>query len=491
MSVSAVQSGTLSNVPQQWSADGSTPTQSSTQSAAHTANTLTSYSGPAALDALPKSDFFQSLTSEAPKLLLGLIPGVGSFLLLGNIFAKVAEFAGTAKTAATVEPNRALNAANVRPKTGEGPKSQVDSDLLTKDPKTSEREREGGSHASAEERVQAEKTVSGRFGDASTGGSGSATCRADAGVRANAVSESGPNGARVAAGARAELGVSASARGEIHGDAGSIAGEANAYARVYAEGSVEASAGPTGARAKALAATGAEAGADAVVVAETAPLVKVGDYEWKAGASAQGKAVAGAGANADAEVTATYAPPELVGKVGARAFAGARAAAQAQIGTGPFRVEVGVEGRAGAGVEANFTFSLKDGRLEFGGMGALAAALGLGVNFKLSIDFQGLTNLVAGIFQQVATDAPDGHPGQTAASTISQFVQAAGPYAQKAFAPYSEFDFAENEKKKATESEVVPDRRRSDAEEAASRMLQREMNNLGKGARSRFEKSVV
>jgi hypothetical protein len=483
MSVGPVQSSSPV-IPQQDSTT-SAPSRSNAQSDA-AINSITSHLGNAALQAMAKPDFFQSLAADAPKLLLGLIPVVGPFINLVQIFSKVAEYSGTATPAqnASVIPNKA--GIPQQPK-----KLKEEVDEL----------RESGS-----ERVGVEHTERGSFGDARNGGSGSLTARADAGVRGDAVATVGPDGARVAVGGRAEAGVAVSARGEIHGDAGRVAGEANAYARAYAEGKGEAQVGPAGLTARASAAAGAEAGADARVCAETAPIVKLGGYDLKAGADASGYAISGTGASCGAEATATFNPPEVVGQVGARAFAGARAGAQASLGTGPFKLDVGIDARAGAGVEYGLDFSFKDGKFNMKGFAGIAAAVGLGTNFNLSIDFNDLGAMVAGIFGQVAMDAPKGSPGQAAAAGIADFVKFATPFAAKAAEKSSNIDLLNGEGAPKTERsgsvkrddpdlERLSQKERDAIQEAdlkrGQQNLERDLKQFGSGSRSSLGSSLV
>lgn len=470
-------------IPQQDSTT-SFPSRSNAQSDA-AINSVTSHLGNAALQAMAKPDFFQSLAADAPKLLLGLIPVVGPIINLVQIFSKVAEYSGTATPAqnAPVIPNKPVLPQSTK-------KKEDDNEL----------------RESVSERVGVEHTERGSFGDARNGGSGSVTARADAGVRADAVATVGPDGARVAGGVRAEAGVAVNARGELHGDAGRLVGEANAYVRAHAEAKGEAQVGPAGLTARAGASSGAEAGANAQVCAETAPIVKLGDYNLKAGANAAGYATSGTGASCSAEATATFNPPEIVGQVGARAFAGARAGAQASLGTGPFKLDVGIDARAGAGVEYGLDFSFKDGKLSMKGFAGIAAAVGLGTNFNLSIDFNELGSMVAGIFGQVAMDAPKGSPGQAAAAGIADFVKFATPFAAKAAEKYSNVDLLNGEGADKTERSGTVKRddpalgdlsqKERDAIQEADldreqRQLDTNLKNLGTGSRSGLDRRLV
>jgi hypothetical protein len=168
--------------------------------------------------------------------------------------------------------------------------------------------------------------------------------------------------------------------------------------------------------------------------------VKLGDYPVTAGAKADGYATAGTKADCSAEATATFNPPEIVGEVGGRAFAGARAGTHAKVGVGPFALDVGIDARAGAGIEGGGAFSFKDGKFEFHGFAGVAAAVGLGTTINFSIDFNQIGQMVAGIFGGVAASSPPGSPGQAAAAGISDFVKAATPFAAKALDQYATTD---------------------------------------------------
>lgn len=432
----------------------------------------------------------QSFAADAPKLLLGLIPVVGPFILLAQAFGKVAEFAGTStprhEAGAPVIPNKAP------PMPGQPKKAD---------------EKDGEARATWKEEVSLEHTERGSFGDARNGGSGSVTARADAGVRADAVATTTATGGRAAAGVRGEAGVAVNARGELHGDAGTVSGEANAYARAYAEAKGVAQVDLTsGASVCGTASTGAEAGADAQVCAQTAPLVKLGGYNLTAGASGNGYAVSGAGASCTAEATATFNPPEVVGQIGGRAFAGARAGAHASIGTGPFKLDVGIDARAGAGIEYGGSFSFKDGKLELKGFAGIAAAVGLGTNFNLSIDFNELGAMVAGIFTQVAMDAPPGSPGQAAAAGIADFVKLATPFVAKAAEQYANHDLLNGQgafkeevtgqtKRDDPSLESLPQKERDAIQErdlARQRdQLAADQKRFGAGSRSSLDRSIV
>ncbi|MBL8922206.1 MAG: hypothetical protein JNJ54_25375 [Myxococcaceae bacterium] len=437
----------------------------------------------------------QSVGAEAPRLLLGLIPIAGPFILLGQLFVKVAGFAGTAQPKPQQHPN-----APVIPNRAPPAQPGMKSPEATK-------EKDGEARASWKETASVEHTEEGRFGDARNGGSGSLTARADAGVRADAVAQTTATGARLAAGARAEAGAAVNARGELHGDLGSVAGEANAYGRVYAEGRGVAEADITrGVSATATASAGAEAGADARVCMQTAPIVQLGDYPVTANASANGYAVSGTGATCQATATATYNPAEVVAEAGARAFAGARAGTSATIGAGPFKLDVGIDARAGAGAEVGGFLKFKDGKLECQGFGGIAAAVGLGMNFNLTIDFNDLGALVAGIFGAVATSSPPGSPGQTAAQGISDFVKLATPFAAKAAEKYSKHDLLNGQG--GFKEEVSGQTRRDDpALESRSQQerdavteadlkrqrakLDEDQQRLGSGARSQLKRPTV
>jgi hypothetical protein len=482
MNVGAVQSSSPIIAQQDSTSSVASPSNAQAGSAI---NSITSHRPPALFDAMSKPDFFQSLAADAPKLLLGLIPVVGPFINLVQIFSKVAEYSGAA-TSTSNAPKSPTNAGAPQPK------PRTDETLARRE--------------SVSARVGVEHTEKGHFGDARRGGSGSVTARADAGARADAVATVNAEGARVACGARAEAGVAVNARGELHGDAGRVVGEANAFARAYAEATGEAQVGPAGLTARAGAATGVEAGADAHVCAETVPLVKLGGYDVKAGASASGYATSGTGASCSAEATATFNPAEIVGQIGARAFAGARAGAQASLGTGPFKLNVGIDARAGAGVEYGLDFSLTNGKLNLKGFAGIAAAVGLGVKFNVSIDFNELGAMIAGIFTQVATDAPRGSPGQAAAAGIADFVKLATPFAAKAAEKFSTFDLLQNNSA-ATEERSGAVKRDDPEVKAPSRnehhetdeadlrgqqkQLERDLKSLGMGARTRLDGPLV
>ncbi|MDP3503708.1 MAG: hypothetical protein Q8S33_25455 [Myxococcales bacterium] len=472
-------------VPQQDSTT-TVPGRSNAQSDA-AINSVTSHLGAAALDAMAKPDFFQSLAADAPKLLLGLIPVVGPIINLVQIFSKVAEYSGTATPAqnAPVIPNKTA--------VPQKPAKREDD--------------EGELRASAKEILEVEHTERGSFGDATNGGSGSLTARARLGARADAVATTTATGARAAAGAAVEADARIVVEGEIHGSAGKAKGKAQAYARAHADvrGSAEVDV-TKGATLKAGASSGAEAGADAQVCAETAPIVKFGGYDLKAGANASGYAVSGTGASCSAEATATFNPPEIVGQVGARAFAGARAGAQARLGTGPFKLDVGIDARAGAGVEYGLDFSFKDGKLSMKGFAGIAAAVGLGTNFNLSIDFNELGSMVAGIFGQVAMDAPKGSPGQAAAAGIADFVKFATPFVAKAAEKYSSVDLLNGEGTDKTERSGTVKRddpalsdlsqKERDAIQEADlargqQRLDQDLKNLGNGSRSSLDSRLV
>lgn len=437
----------------------------------------------------------QSVGAEAPRLLLGLIPIAGPFILLGQLFVKVAGFAGTAQPKPQQHPNAPVipNRAPIAQPGMKGPEAT--------------KEKDGEARASWKETASAEHTERGSFGDARNGGSGSVTARADAGVRADAVAQMTSTGGRAAIGARAEVGVAVNARGELHGDLGTMSGEANAYARAYAEGRGVAEADITrGLTATATASTGAEAGADARVCMQTAPIVQLGDYPVTANATANGFAVSGTGATCQATATATYNPPEIVAEAGGRAFAGARAGTSATIGAGPFKLDVGIDARAGAGIEAGGFLKFKDGKLEFKGFGGIAAAVGLGMNINLSIDFNDLGALVAGIFGAVATSSPPGSPGQVASQGISDFVKLATPFAAQAAEKYSKHDLLKGQG--GFKEEVSGQTRRDDpALESMSQKerdaiteadlkrqqakLDEDLRSLGSGARSQLSRSTV
>lgn len=432
-----------------------------------------------------------TLAADAPRLLLGLIPIAGPFILLGQLFVKVAGFANQAAP----NPQQGTNAAVIpsrAPMPNAGPTAAAPNDPR---------------RASWREGVSAEHTEEGRFGDERSGGSGSVTARADAGVRADAVAQGTATGGRVAAGVRAEAGAAVKAQGELHGDAGTIRGEANAYARVHAEAKGEAVADVTkGVSATASAATGAEAGADAQVCAQTAPIVKLGDYPVQARAMANGYAVGGTGASCQATAVATYNPPDVVAEVGGRAFAGARAGTSASVGVGPFKLEVGIDARAGAGVEAGGKLKFKDGKLEFQGFAGLAAAVGLGTNLKLSIDFNNLGSLVAGIFGAVATSSPPGSPGQAAAQGVSDFVKLATPFAAQAAQQYASHDLLKGKGKYQEESSGTVKRDEGALEGLSQKerdavterdlkqqraRLDEDQRRLGTGSRSKLDQSLV
>ncbi|MCU0697621.1 MAG: hypothetical protein MUC96_13930 [Myxococcaceae bacterium] len=428
----------------------------------------------------------QALGSEAPKLLLGLIPFVGPFILLAQAFGKVAQFAGTAQP----PPQGAQ---------GQPPGAPAAPNAFQPKMKGNELELLSGS---VKEEVELERELSGSFGDEKNGGSGSLKARLSAGARADGSVTVGPDGVTAKGKAAAELRAEASARGELHGSAGSVSGEANAYATVYGTAEGSATVNQSGLTTKAAAAAGAEAGANARVCAESAPIVKLGDYEWTAGANAGAYAVAGTGASADIEATATFAPPEIVGKAGARAFAGARAGASATIGTGPFKLDVGIDARAGAGVEYGWDFSFKDGKLNVKGFAGIAAAVGLGANFNLSIDFNALGGLVAGIFQQVAMDAPPGSAGQAAAAGVASFVKAATPFVAKKLEKYASHDFLGGNGKDVEETtsrtkrddpalEGKDQRERDAIQEADSRRMEKNIKNDISKLGSRAGRSVL
>ncbi len=448
-------------------------------------NTVTSHLARGALELAANPSAFDALKADAPKLLLGLIPVVGPFILLADLFGKVAQYSGTAQQAGgPVIPNK------------DGSRTSVGLN----------RNGDLEARASWAKSVSAKEEVEGSFGDERNGGSGRASVRADAGVRADAVASVGPDGARAAAAARAEAGVAAHVEGEVHGDAGRAAGEANAYGRVYADARGEVAATTDGLRARGSASTGAEAGADARVCVQTAPLVKLGDYECTAGASGSGYAVSGTGASCSAEATATFNPPEVVGQVGARAFAGARAGAHANVGVGPFSLDVGIDARAGAGVEYGLDFSLKDGKLNLKGFAGIAAAVGLGTNFNLSIDFNQIGAAIAGIFGQVAMDAPKGSPGQAAAAGVSDFVKLATPFLAKAGEKYAHHDLLNGTGKYQEEASATVKRddpsldslsqsERDAIQEADMRSsrerLERDQAQFGRGSRSNLDSPLV
>lgn len=483
MTVGAIQSSSPV-IPQQDSTT-TVPGRSNAQSDA-ALNSVTSHLGAAALDAMAKPDFFQSLAADAPKLLLGLIPVVGPIINLVQIFSKVAEYSGTATPApnAPVIPNKTSL---------QQPKEQQGDD--------------GELRTSAKEKLEVEHTESGSFGDAANGGSGKMTARTGIGARADAVAMTTATGGRAAAGAAVEADARVMVEGEVHGTAGRAKGQAQAYAHAYAQAQGSAEVDVTrGATLRAGAATGAEAGADAQVCAETSPLVKFGGYDLRAGANASGYATSGTGASCSAEATATFNPPEIVGQVGARAFAGARAGAHASLGTGPFKLDVGIDARAGAGVEYGLDFSFKDGKLSMKGFAGIAAAVGLGTNFNLSIDFNELGSMVAGIFGQVAMDAPKGSPGQAAAAGIADFVKFATPFAAKAAEKYSNIDLLHGEGADQTDRSGTVKRddpalaglsqpERDAIQEAdlkrGQQQLDRDLNQLGRNSGSRIDRPLV
>jgi hypothetical protein len=467
----------------------SQPGRSNAQSDAFV-NNVTQHLAQSALQAAAHPDAFKALTADAPKLLLGLIPVVGPFILLADVFGKVAQYSGTAQASATPAP---------------GTGSVIPNKALAVGPRLS-RNGELEARAQAQESIGVEKEVSGSFGDERTGSSGRARASAQAGARADAVASVGPDGVRAAAGARAEARADASVEGELHGELGRVRGEANAHASAYAEATGEARATTSGVSATATASTGVEAGADARVSAQTAPLVKLGGYECTAGAIAEGYAVSGAGASCSAEATASFNPPEVVGQVGARAFAGARAGTSASVGIGPFNVDVGIDARAGAGVEYGLDFGLKDGKLNIKGFAGIAAAIGLGTNFNLSIDFNQIGAAVAGIFGQVAMDAPKGSLGQTAAAGISEFVKFATPFAAQAAQKYAHRDLLDGkgtyqEEASATVKRTDPQLEKLDSserdalQEADMRQqrekLERDTKRFGTGARSKLDSTLV
>ncbi|MBE2250360.1 MAG: hypothetical protein IAE78_12520 [Myxococcus sp.] len=482
MSVGAV--GPAAPVAPQQDTTTQSPGRSNAQSDAFL-NSVAPHLAQSALEAATAKPFdLASLGADAPRLLLGLIPIVGPFILLGPLFSKVAGFASQhdAKPAnpnAPVIPNRAPAAG----------------------------QKDGELRASAKEETSVEHTESGSFGDEKNGGSGKLTARARAGARADAVATTTATGARAAAGAVVEAEARCVVEGEIHGSAGKAKGKAQAYVRAHAEAQGSAEVDVTkGATLKAGASSGAEAGADALVCAETAPIASLGGYDLKAGANASGYAVSGTGASCSAEATATFNPPEVVGQVGARAFAGARAGAHASIGTGPFKLDVGIDARAGAGAEYGLDFSFKDGKLSMKGFAGVAAAVGLGTNFNLAIDFNDLGALVAGIFGQVAMDAPKGSPGQAVASGISDFVKLATPFVARAADKYSNFDLLNGtggatEERTGSVRRDDPDsaqlsQRDRDARQEADlkrgqQRLQSDLNNLGANSGSRLDRSVV
>lgn len=465
--------------------DRSPPRHASNEASDAFVNTVSSHLAQTALQLAAYPPAFEALSADAPKLLLGLIPVVGPFILLTEVFGKVAEYSGTAKPAGgPVIPNKDGSSTSVG--------RNANGDLEAR--------------ATWSKKASVKEGVEGSFGDERSGGSGSAEIRGDVGARADAFASMGPDGLQAAAAARVEGGVAAHVQGELHGDAGQVAGEANAYARVFAEARGSVTANQDGLTASAGASTGAEMGADARVCAQTAPLVTLGDYECTAGASGEGYAVSGTGASCSAEATATLNPAEIVGQVGARAFAGARAGAHANVGVGPFSLDVGIDARAGAGVEYGLDFSFKDGKLSMKGFAGIAAAVGLGTNFSLSIDFNQIGAAIAGIFGQVAMDAPKGSPGQAAAAGIADFVNMATPFLAKAADKYSRYDLLDGKGKYAEESSSTVTRddpalsSLSDSERNAltesdmrreKEKLDQDMNRFGSGSRSHLDSPLV
>lgn len=421
------------------------------------------------------------------KLLLGLIPIAGPLILLADAFSKVGAFGGQGQQNA--------NGSVITDRSN--PNHRSSSSVTSGN---------GQIRGSAIEELRVEDSIEGSFGDEKNGGSGKVTGSASAGVRADGTAGITSKGARAAGGVAAEAQVSVTAEGEVHGTAGRASGSATAYARAHAEAKGTAELDITkGLTVGGQAATGAEAGAKAQVCAETAPLLSFGGYDLKAGAKADGYATSGAGASCNAEATATFNPPEVVGQFGGRAFAGARAGAHASIGTGPFKLDVGIDARAGAGVEYGGTFSFKDGKLEVKGFAGIAAAVGLGTNFNLSIDFNQLGAMVAGIFGQVAMDAPKGSPGQAVAAGISDFVKMATPFVAQAAAEHSNIDllkgqggYKEDVTAQTKRDEPSSDLSQKELDARTERdlkrqkdALDRDLNQMGNGPRSTLNTALV
>lgn len=161
--------------------------------------------------------------------------------------------------------------------------------------------------------------------------------------------------------------------------------------------------------------------------------------------------------------------------------------------------------RAGVGIETGLDFSFKDGKLNVKGFAGFAAAVGLGANFNLSIDFNELGAMVAGIFGQVAMDAPKGSPGQAVAAGISDFVKMATPFVAQAAAEHSNVDllkgqgaYKEDVTAQTKRDEPASDLSQKELDARTERdlkrqkdALDRDLNQLGGGPRSTLNNPIV
>jgi len=170
--------------------------------------------------------------------------------------------------------------------------------------------------------------------------------------------------------------------GRLGSASGSIAGEAQAYARADGRASV----GKDGLKAQGSAEVGVRVRVEVDGEFRTKG-VRIGGERLDVNGKIHGEAEVSAYARVDADVAATQAPPRLIVVANAKAFAGAKAAAHGSIGLGDFvRVNASAEAWAGAGAEAGVVAGYDDGKLRLGFNAGAAVGVGAGFSFCVEID---------------------------------------------------------------------------------------------------------
>ncbi len=231
--------------------------------------------------------------------------------------------------------------------------------------------------------ASATETLATRTSTSFRGNGIAADAAADAALylQANAQGQVGVDerGAFARGSAAARAGATAGASASVRTPFGSASAQGRVTAEAFAEAQGEARIGLDGASLRGSATAGAMARADASARIETVG----GAY-----ASASGYAEAGAFATASGSVVVEYNPPSTVlsGKVGA--FAGAKAGVQAEFGVPGAKGKVGVEVRAGVGLELQVNKAgFSEGKLQLDVDLGVALGVGVGLKLDLEVDF--------------------------------------------------------------------------------------------------------
>lgn len=129
----------------------------------------------------------------------------------------------------------------------------------------------------------------------------------------------------------------------------------------------------------------------------------VGAGPLNAEVSAQVGASASAGAGVEVDISEGTAQVEA----GGEAFVGGEIRGAAGGHLGPVEAEVGVEGKAGLGLEAEADFSIEDGKVNIDVDMGIAVGLGVGIDSSVSLDVGGTIDAVGDAGAWVADKAGD------------------------------------------------------------------------------------